>query len=212
MRLVGILGGTFDPVHCGHLRAAIETRELLGLDETLLMPAGAPRLRGVPAADRGLRRRLLQLAVQGLAGLRVDDRELYREGPTSTVHTLRELRAENPRSAYALIVGVDVFRRLARWTEWESLPRLAHLVVVRRPGARLPGRGAAAELLRERGVDDPRRLRRRRAGLVLVADIPRLDISATRVRSLLAAGRSVRFLVPDPVLPLLEGSGAYTNA
>ena len=212
MHLVGLLGGTFDPVHCGHLRVAIETRELLRLDETLLMPAGAPRLREPPVADGRLRMKLLRRALRGVPGLRADGRELRRAGPTSTAETLRELRAEQPGHAHALILGADAVGRLARWTDWRTVPELAHLVVVHRPGARLPSRGPVADLIRERRTDDPRRLRRRRAGLVVVAEVPVLDISATRIRALLAAGRSVRFLVPDPLLPLLEGSGAYTHA
>ncbi len=211
MRLVGLLGGTFDPVHCGHLRMAIESRELLALDEVCLLPAGAPRLRSRPLADGELRLRMLHAAVDGVAGLRVDARELRRPGPTRTVDTLRELRRERPDDRHVLILGADAFARLARWAEWRAIARLAHLLVVRRPGARLPGQGELAELLRRR-VTDAARLRRRRSGLLMLADLPRLDISATRIRTLLASGRSVRFLVPDPVLPLLTGSGAYDDA
>ena len=212
MRLVGLLGGTFDPVHCGHLRVAIESRELLALEEVLLMPAGAPRLREPPQADGRQRLRMLRDAVRGQPGLRVDGRELQRAGPTRTVDTLRELRHEQPGDAFVLILGADAFARLTRWADWRSVARLAHLLVVRRPGARLPGRGELADFVQSRRVHDAARLRRRRAGLLMVADLPRLDISATRIRALLAAGRSVRFLVPDPVLPLLTSSGAYDHA
>ena len=212
MRLLGLLGGTFDPVHCGHLRMAIETRERYALDEVVLMPAGAPRLREAPVADAALRMRLLQAAVAGVPGLGVDGRELERAGPTSTVDTLRELRDEWPDAHLVLILGADAFSRLARWTAWQLVPELAHLLVVRRPGARLPGRGVLGALLKRCRVDDPALLRSRRAGLLLLADLPLMDISATRVRDLLLAGRNPRFLVPDPVLPLLLGSGAYTHA
>ncbi|MCA8967427.1 MAG: nicotinate-nucleotide adenylyltransferase [Planctomycetes bacterium] len=209
--MLGLLGGTFDPVHCGHLRMALEARDRFGLDEVVLMPAGAPRLRDPPRADGGARLRWLRKAVDGVDGLTVDDRELHRTGPTSTVDTLRELRRERPDDRLVLILGADAFARLARWTEWQAIPALAHLLVVRRPGARLPRRGPVAELVAERRGDEPRLLRRRRAGLVMVADLPLLDISATRVRDLLRSGRDARFLVPDAVLHMLISSGAYAD-
>lgn len=212
MRVIGILGGTFDPVHCGHLRLAIESRELLQLDEVVLMPAGSPRLRGAPLADAGTRLRLLAAAVDDLPGLRIDARELAGTAPTSTVATLRELRAEYADASLCLILGADAFVRLDDWLDWQALPALAHLVVARRPGSELPVEGPVAALIAERASTNHEVLRNTRCGCVLLADIPALDVSASRVRTLLAAGRNPRFLVPDRVLDLIQTTGIYADA
>lgn len=210
MRLIGLFGGTFDPIHCGHLRLAIEARERLGLDEVLFLPAGQPRLRGAPLAPQPTRRRLLELALEGLPGMHLDVRELERPGPTATVDTLEELHAERSGDALCLLLGSDAFSRLERWTRWRRLMELAHLVVALRPGAVLPQQGPVARLL-ARAAEEPAVLRTRPAGCVFLMDIPALDISATRVRELLATGRDARFLVPDRALSYLLDEGIYRN-
>lgn len=209
--MLGILGGTFDPVHVGHLRLAIEVRERVGLDEVRMVPAPRPRLRGVPQVDAATRVRLLAAAVAGVSGLRVDARELDAPGPTRTVDTLGALRAEIGARPMCLILGADAASRLDRWHAWERLIGLAHLVIARRPGARLPRSGAVATLLEERREDDPAALTARPAGVIHVCEIPALDVSATAIRERLAQGRSIEFLVPEEVRQMLLSEGLYVR-
>ena len=212
MTAIGILGGTFDPVHCGHVRLAIEAREHLALDEVRLMPAPNPRLRGAPAAPARTRMRMVEAAIAGEPGLAADGRELERDGPTYTVETLEELRAEHRDASLTLILGMDAFARLPGWHRWQELRGLCHLAVALRPDAEVPAEGPVAALLREHRTEDPDALRARRAGLVHLTPVPMLDISATRVRELLCSGRSVRCLVPDSVNQILIEENPYADA
>jgi nicotinate-nucleotide adenylyltransferase len=209
---IGILGGTFDPVHCGHLRLALEVREQLSLTSVRLLPAPNPRLRETPRAEASRRLELLQAAVDDEPGLEVDARELDRDGPTYTVETLELFRREFSDEALVFILGMDSFRRLDRWHRWRDLPELAHLVVAERPGGSLPGPGPVADLLDERRCDDVATLMAKPAGHILICAPPLLDISATRVRALVAEGRSIRFLVPDKVIELINRTRCYVDA
>jgi len=209
---IGILGGTFDPVHNGHLRLALEMLERLALSSVRLVPAPNPRLREPPQAGAEYRIEMLRLAIDGVSGLEIDTRELGREGPTHTVETLESLRAELPEESLCLIVGMDAFRRLDDWHRWRELSELAHIVVARRPGAEPPASGAVNALAERCGTEDPQALHATTCGRVFYCDLPLLDISATRIRRMLAEGRSIRFLVPDKVLESIERTGCYTNA
>ena len=209
MAAIGILGGTFDPVHCGHLRLALEMREHLGLDAVRLVPAADPQLRAPPVATAAERCVLLHAAIDGMGTLAVDERELGRAGPSYTVDTLGELRREHPGEPLCFVVGLDAFLRLDGWERWREIPTLAHLAVARRPGASLPRHGPLARLLRERGTSDPASLRREPAGLVHVAELSIPDISASCVRRRLAQGRSVAGMVPPAVLEVIKRQGSY---
>lgn len=211
---VGILGGTFDPVHVGHLRAAIEMRDALGLAQVRLVPAHVPPHRAQPVASAEHRLALLRLAVRGVPGIRVDDRELGRAGPSYTIDTLAELRAELGRRPLCLLVGDDAFRGLPTWHRWQALFDLAHVVVMQRPP--LPGAvhtlpAELGQFLREREADSPPALAQAPCGLVWRQAIPPLDVSATRIRALLRAGHSARFLVTDGCLRYIRGHHLYTD-
>ena len=209
MAAIGILGGTFDPVHCGHLHLASEMRNHLGLDTVLLLPAADPRLRAPPVATAAARLDMLHAAVAGIGALAVDERELERDGPTYTVDTLVELRREHPGEPLCFIAGLDAFLRLDDWERWRKIPELAHLAVARRTGASLPRGGPLARLLRQRGTADPAELRRRPAGLVHVAELPIPDISASRIRRRLARGHRVEGMVPPAVIEVIERQDSY---
>ena len=213
LETIGILGGTFDPVHCAHLRLALEMRAALGLDSVRLMPAPSPRLRRPPHASADVRMRLLEAAVADVPGLEADGRELSHAGPTVTADTLRAMRDELPGASLCLILGMDAISRLDDWIDFERIPGLAHIVVAERPGATAPPPdGRAACLLRGRRRDHPEVLRTAPAGFVVfVRDIPALDISATRVRSLRARGESIRFLVPDRVHDIIVKEDLYAH-
>ncbi|NIM71944.1 MAG: nicotinate-nucleotide adenylyltransferase [Gammaproteobacteria bacterium] len=208
---IGILGGTFDPVHCGHLRLALEVRDLLSLASVRLLPAPNPRLRDAPRADVSLRLQMLEAAVEGEPGLEVDARELEREGPTYTVDSLQSFRREFPDAPIVFIVGMDSLRRLDRWHRWQEFTSLAHLAVADRPGGSLPGTGPVADLLAAHRCDDPATLMAKPAGHIMICSPPLLDISATRIRALVAEGRSIRFLVPDKVIELINRTRCYAD-
>ncbi len=207
--VVGILGGTFDPVHCGHLRLALEMRLALGLDSVRLMPAPHPRLRPPPLCAPATRMRLLEAALEGIPGLVADGCELDREGPTATVDTLRLLRAQFPAASLCLILGMDAFSRLDTWIEHECIVDLAHIAIARRADS--ASDKLEPRLLRERRTDDAGVLRKHRSGFVLIRDLPVLDISSSRIRALRARGESVRFLVPDRVHDILIKEGLYAT-
>lgn len=209
---IGILGGTFDPVHCGHLRLAVEIREHLSLDKVHLLPAPNPRLRESPRADISRRLEILAAAIEGEPGLVVDTRELEREGPTYTVETLESFRQEFSGEVLVFILGMDNFQHLNRWHRWQELLDLSHLAVAHRPGGTLPGPGPIADLLAQRRCEDAATLMAEPAGRILICEPPLLDISATRIRSLVANGRSIRFLVPDKVNDLINRTRCYTHA
>lgn len=206
--MLGVLGGTFDPIHHGHLRLALEMRAALGLDEVRLVPAARPPHRPPPVASDHDRAALLEAAVADVPGLTADLRELGRAGPSYTVLTLEELRREDPGRPLCFLLGMDAFCALDTWHRWRELPELAHLGIARRPGAPTP-EGRPRALLAERQVDNPAAMGDKLAGNIAVIDIPMLDISASRVRHLLTTGVGARFLVPDPVLHLIHQRGLY---
>ena len=195
-----MFGGTFAPIHYGHLRLARHARDRLGLDEVRLVPAASPPLRERPPIAAARRLRWVRLAIAREPGLRVDARELTRPGPSYTIDTLESLRAQFPKAPLCLLLGQDSVRSLTRWHRWHELPALAHLVVFGRPGARAALPAPLARLLRGRKAARAGDLRRRPAGLWLRASLAPRDYSATEVRRRLKAGLSVRGLVPDTVI------------
>lgn len=206
---IGIFGGTFDPVHFGHLRPALEALEELGLAELRLIPVHVPAHRAMPAAGGDHRLELLRLATAGIAGFRVDTRELDRPGPSYMVDTLISLRREFPQRSLCLILGMDSFLALPHWHRWRELSELAHLVVLERPGSEPPRQGELAQWLAPRQVDAPAALNARPAGAVYFLPVTQLSISATRIRELIAAGRPPHFLLPEPVWQAIAAAGLY---
>jgi nicotinate-nucleotide adenylyltransferase len=208
---VGVFGGTFDPIHYGHLRTAFEILHALALAEVRFVPAGDPPHRDAPRVDARRRLELVQAAVAGEPGLRVDDREVRRGGRSYTVLTLEELRAEAPGTPLCLIVGMDAFRGLPTWHRWDELLDYAHIVVAPRPGHAVPDVGALGELLAARRTARSDELRQSLAGRIYVQPVTQLEISSTELRELLAAGRDPRFLLPDAVRERILASGCYLD-
>ena len=199
-RPLALLGGTFDPVHLGHLRAAWEAAEALDA-EVHLMPANVPPHRAQPVGSATQRVALLRAALAGQNRLRLDERELRRSGPSYTIDTLRELRAEvGPERPLALLLGSDAFAGLPTWHEWRELFHFAHIVVMTRPGHRSEWPPVLDAEWQARRCEAPADLRQTAAGRIYPLAITALEISATAVRAELAAGREPRFLLADALL------------
>jgi nicotinate-nucleotide adenylyltransferase len=208
---IGVFGGTFDPIHFGHLRTAYELLQVLRLDHVRFVPAGDPPHRDAPRVDAQRRLELVRAATADQPGFVVDDREVRRAGPSYSVLTLADLRAELPATPLCLILGMDAFRGLADWHRWQELLDLAHLVVAPRPGWSEPADGdALAGLLAERraaSVDD---LHAAPHGRIRIQAVTQLEISSTGLRESLAAGRDPRYLVHDAVRAVIARSGCYS--
>lgn len=205
-----IYGGTFDPVHNGHLRLAVELREMLGVAQLSLVPCHIPPHRESPGATSADRLRLLQLAIQGEPGLAIDDQELVRDGESYTAITLRQLRAQlGPDEPLVMVLGTDAFAGFDRWEDWQQIPELAHILVIARPGSDLDPDGVPAGLLQTRGCRSLADLHELPCGYVHYLELPLLDISATGVRERIGGGRSPRYLIPDAVWWEIRERGLY---
>lgn len=210
MTAVGIFGGTFDPVHIGHLRTCVELRQHLDLSAVHLVPCATPPHRGQPFASARQRLAMLRAAIVDEPGLQADDRELHRQGPSYTIDTLAELRAEiGEKVPLLLCVGMDSLVHLDSWHCWQELTDIAHLVVVARPGWQRPTAGNVARWLADKLTDAGERLQEVPCGRVLIRDMTLLPISSSALRGELQAGRSVRYLVPDAVLQYIDQHRLY---
>ena len=206
---IGVFGGTFDPVHFGHLRAASEAAEQLPLREFRLLPAGNPPHRATTHASGKHRLAMLKLAIAEYTDLKVDDREVRRAGYSYMVDTLAEIRREEGEAPIVLMVGQDAVNHLDSWHEWRRLFDLAHLVVMRRPRSRHHYSGQLFEELQPRMVEQPQALADSAHGCVLPLEVTQLEISSTRIRQLISAGKSPRFLLPEPVIAYIGEHELY---
>lgn len=197
---LAVFGGTFDPVHKGHLETAAAVRRQLDLDPILFVVNARPPHRQPPVARPEHRLAMLSAALADDPVGVTDDRELRRRGPSYTVWTLRALRAQQQGRSLALIVGADAYRGLEQWYQWYEVLSLAHLLVMPRPGETaslgLPAADAAS-------------LRRRAAGAVMVCDTPLVDVSASAIRDHIAAGRGNHPLLADSVWRYIQQHGLY---
>ncbi|MFN3920659.1 MAG: nicotinate-nucleotide adenylyltransferase [Methylohalobius sp.] len=208
--MIGIYGGTFDPVHYGHLRTALEVKEALDLVEVRFVPARLPPHRAPPVASAEARRRMLEAALMDAPpGFRLDERELMRPGPSYMVDTLRSLRQELGQIPLCLLIGMDAFLGLPTWYQWPAIFELAHVVVMTRPGYALQWPAGLAEQLLGRQSVEKEDLPRNPAGAIYFQPVIQLDISSTFIRQCLATGRDPRYLLPDSVLALIRREGYY---
>ena len=214
---IGIFGGTFDPIHYGHLRIAEEVVETIGLREMRFTPAGMPRLRYAPVASPQHRAAMIHTAIQNNPRFVLDERETRRPGISYSVESLRELRQEMGENiTLCFVMGADAFMKLAEWHSWRELFRLCHIIIAARPGHALAtNHDALPQELREecarRWVSSAGSLKGASNGLIYVAPTTLLDISATAIRTRISAKSSVRYLLPDAVLDYIETNHLYSG-
>jgi nicotinate-nucleotide adenylyltransferase len=209
--MICILGGTFDPVHFGHLRPALDVQQALGIERVHLLPCRTPPHREMPWLSHEQRLALLHLAIEDEPGLAIDTRELRREGPSYMVDTLTSLREELGERPLCLALGMDALAGLDSWHRWEEIPALCHLVVMQRPGNHWPQDGALARQLQAARVADVKDLLALPAGAVLGVTVTQMAVSSTRIRDLLRSGRSARYLMPEAALERIMQENWYAN-
>ena len=211
---LGLFGGTFDPVHFGHLRLAAEMREAFRLERVVFLPTGQPWQRArdtyASAADRV---QMLELAIAGEPGFSVDAREVRREGPTYSVDTLAEYRREcGPQTPLVFLCGTDAFARVESWHHWQTLFDLAHFAVAVRaddPEWHSRGPGAIPKALWPRVTMSLRDILASPAGRIMTFAMTPLAISSTAIRGLVQARASIRYLTPDPVVAHIHQRSLY---
>lgn len=209
MRPIGVFGGTFDPIHYGHLRTAFEMLQALRFEEVRFIPCGDPPHRGETFASATQRLEMVAVAVAGQSGFVVDNRELQRDGPSYSIDTLIGLREEFPERSLGLIVGMDAFLGLSRWHRWNEILDVAHIIVAHRPGWKAPDIGPLGDLLSECGTHRVDDLHGEIRGRVHIHAVTQLEISSTEIRELVEAGRDPRFLMPDAVREVIAESACY---
>ena len=213
MERVGLLGGTFDPIHFGHLRLGLELRDALVLDEVRFIPCHNPPHRTGPATTAKQRLTMLEYALEEVSGAVIDPRELLREGPSYTVDTLASLRKERPHAIFFWFMGMDAFANFMSWHQWEKILTLTHLVVSPRPGIDKslpkPIQALLDERLIKHNVNSNFKAEQQSGGIYIEA-ITQLEISATRIRALATDGQPLNYLLPERVRQFIEQEKIYS--
>jgi nicotinate-nucleotide adenylyltransferase len=207
---IGILGGTFDPIHFGHLRMALELHQALNLTEVRLVPCFQPVHRKSPMASAEDRLAMIEAAIIDEPALKVDDCEIIRQGPSYMIDTLIHLRKNNPDVPLCLIMGIDALLGLPSWHRYEEILTLAHLVIAHRPQYTIPQTGTVHQLIDQYLDQDPAAIHESRAGTIILQPVTALDISATDIRKQIAMGKSPRYLLPENVNKYIKEHGIYS--
>lgn len=204
-------GGTFDPVHNGHLRVLLEVTHHLQAERVRLLPCHIPPLKEQPESSTAQRLDMLRLALRDQPDWVIDERELARDKPSYTIDTLSDLRRDlGPDVAIAWLVGMDAFACLDQWHRWRELGQRAHIIVVGRPGSAMPSAGPVAEWAESR-LATPERLRDAAAGLVVHLAVTQQDIASSQLRAAVRAGLTPRYLVPDAVAAYIDNHKLYSS-
>lgn len=209
-KALGILGGTFDPIHDGHMRLAIEIYEAFDLSRVHLIPCYQPVHRKLPVASPEMRLNMVRCAVNSESALVADDREIVRKGPSYMIDTLIELHHEFPNTPLCLLLGIDAFLAFPSWHRFSEILNLAHIIVAHRPQFQLPATGILRELINERLQKEVLSVHEHLAGSILFHPITSLEISASEIRKQIALGRNPRYLLPDDVYDYIKSEGIYS--
>jgi len=204
--MIGIFGGTFDPIHYGHLRSALEVKDIFGLKEVRLIPSAQPPHREQPAATALMRLQMLELAIKNQPGLIIDTRELNRSGVSYMVDTLKSLRQEFKDEPLLLFIGSDAFNNLKTWYKWQHLFDYAHIVVMTRPGFNVLN---LDEFFKARLANEITELAHNLEGKLYFQQVTQLDISATAIRDMIMEQRNPGFLLPDIVIAYIRQHKLY---
>jgi nicotinate-nucleotide adenylyltransferase len=204
-----LLGGTFDPVHYGHLRCGEEARQALGVETVSLLPAGQPVHRATPRATAVQRLEMLRLAIEEFPHLNIDDREIRRDGPSYMVDTLKDIRQQWPQRPVTLLIGQDAVNRLDTWYQWVELFDLAHIVILTRPSSHAAYSQELSELIQSRQAQTATQLLTSPAGNVLSLRVAAIDVSATMIKSIIRLGRSPKGMLPASVLTYIDENTLY---
>lgn len=208
--MIGIFGGTFDPVHYGHLRSALEVKDIFGLTEVRLIPCANPPHREQPVVTAKMRLQMLELAIKNQPGLKIDTRELDRydqhQAPSYMVDTLKSLRQEFENEPLLLFIGSDAFKHLTGWHQWQQLFDYAHIVVMTRPGFETQ---QLDDFFKARLAGDINELAQASAGKLCFQQVTQLDISATAIRDIFARKLNPGFLLPDAVIEYIKQHQLY---
>lgn len=204
-RLIGINGGTFDPIHFGHLRPALEVLNALHLDEMRFVPAYQPVHRALPQVSADQRCEMIELAIQNQPKFKLDRIEIEMGGPSYMVNTLKTLKHQEPDATFVLMMGTDAFAKFDAWQDYLGILKLANLVVTHRPGEPVPADGEVGRLFHEYWAPNLTQ----DAGQILDLPITQLDLSATALRSYLSHGDSVDYLMPSKVADYIREHQLY---
>lgn len=207
--MIALFGGTFDPVHFGHLRAAWEVKEQLQIADFRFLPAGTPPHRDTKVTKAHHRLAMLRLAMDPADGFSIDEREIHRTGPSYMVDTLAELRRTEQDRPLLLIIGQDSANTLEQWHQWRSIFELAHLVVMNRPGQSTAYQGQLAVDMDSRTVPAASQLAESASGLVFNMAVTALPISSSGIKQLIGSGASPCYLLPATVLAYIRQHGLY---
>lgn len=208
---LGIFGGTFDPIHVGHLRGAIDCRDLLGLEQVHFLPAALPPLKATPGVSAEHRAAMVEIAIADLPGFSVDRREIDRPGMSYSIDTVREIRREAGASKpLVFIMGLDSLRTLHRWRDWQDLLAEVNIAVLKRPGYTASLDPEVSRWLEAHSVPATQLLQHPK-GNVAILEQPGLEVSSTAVRAAMGRGRTPRFLLPEPVLEYIALHGLYRS-
>ncbi len=207
---IGIFGGTFDPIHFGHLRTALELYQALELAEVRLIPCYLPVHRKTPVASAKHRLAMVRAAIEGETALTVDDCEIQRKGFSYTIDTLEFLHQKFPSTPLCFIMGIDALLGFPSWQRFEDILKLSHLVIVHRPQYHLPQTGIVTDLLKQRLKHGAAALHESLAGNIVLHPVTPLEISATDIRKQIAADKNPRFLLPDAVYRYIVQHGVYS--
>ncbi len=204
---MGVFGGTFDPVHQGHLRTVASVQQQLDLAHVLFVPAARPRLRSAPIASATHRLEMLKRALASEPSFEVNDLELGRDGPSTTVLTLEALYHDYQETPICFILGIDAFLGFPQWHRWAELLGLAHFVVMSRPGTVLPVERPTWWVRAE--TTDLSMVHRRRAGSVVMVEVPPMDVAASNIRERLRVGDDISHSVPKSVIDYITEHQLY---
>lgn len=206
--MIGVYGGTFDPIHFGHLRTILDVKERLGLQQIRLVPCSQPVHRGRPCATVQHRFAMLQQATENISGFIVDTLEMVRDKPSYMIDTLKSLRQQFRQQSLILIIGSDAFEKINTWFQWQQLFDYAHIVVMQRPGSDIENVHLPL-FLQAKLTKNATDLARKSHGYLYFQNVIQLDISATQIRQKVAQHESIDFLLPNNIIKYIRDNDLY---